>query len=92
MTVERRQRFVLFQTGLMLASVVALAALDLLDLELFFVVSLLGLLVLSELSAPVTVEPAWRRRLKLLVTLGLLAFGLVVLRRALAVLSIEVGL
>ncbi|ACV46236.1 MULTISPECIES: hypothetical protein [Halomicrobium] len=86
MTTPRRQRFVVGQVAWMSATIVALALLGSLSLELFFVVSLIGFLVVIELTAPFEVMPHWRARLKWLVLLGLLAFGYVVIRRILAIL------
>ncbi|MBO4247115.1 hypothetical protein IL252_04690 [Halomicrobium sp. IBSBa] len=86
MTTPRRQRFVVGQVAWMSATVLALALLGSLSLELFFVVSLIGFLVVIELTAPFSVTPRWRARLKWLVLLGLLAFGYVVVRRILAIL------
>ena len=86
MTTRRRQQFVAGQVVWLLATVVALTALRALSLELFFVVSLIGFLVVIELTAPFAVTPTWRRRLRWLVALGLLAFGYVVVRRILAIL------
>jgi hypothetical protein len=70
----------------MLGTVVVLALLDSLSYELFFVVSLIGFLVVTELTAPFNVTPRWRRRLKWIIALGLLVFGYVVVRRILAIL------
>jgi hypothetical protein len=70
----------------MLVGLLALALLDALSLELFFVVSLIGLLVVMELTAAFAVTPRWRRRLKWLVGLGLAVFGYIVIRRILAIL------
>jgi hypothetical protein len=70
----------------MLATIVLLAALGALSLELLFVVSLIGFLVVIELTAPVNVTPRWRSRLKWLVAAGLLVFGAIVVRRILAIL------
>ncbi|ODR82131.1 hypothetical protein BG842_20910 [Haladaptatus sp. W1] len=70
----------------MLASILALAALGSLTLELFFVLSLIGLLVIVELTAPFNVTPRWRRRLKWFIALGLVVFGIIVVRRILAIL------
>lgn len=67
----------------MVATVLTLSVLSALSLELFVVGSLLGLLVLTELTAPVAVAPRWRSRLRWLVVLGLLAFGYFVVRRVL---------
>jgi len=68
-------RFVTAQTGVMLASVLALVALDAFSLEVFFVCSLIGLLVTTELTEPVAVTPRWRRRIRWLILLGLAVFG-----------------
>lgn len=70
----------------MSATAVALALLGSLSLELFFVVSLIGFLVVIELTAPFSVTPRWRSRLKWIVALGLVAFTYVVVRRILEIL------
>jgi hypothetical protein len=51
-----------------------------------FVVSLIGLLVVTELTAPFTITPAWRRRLLWIIGVGLLGFGYIVIRRILEIL------
>lgn len=86
MPTQRRQRFVYGQAAWMLSTLVLLAALGGLSLELFFVLSLIGLLVVIELTAPFNVTPTWRARLKWLVALGLLGFVVIVVRRLLAIL------
>lgn len=86
MSTRRRQQFVAGQVIWLLATVVVLSLLDALSLELFFVVSLIGFLVVIELTAPVAVTPAWRRRLRWLVLLGLVVFAYIVVRRILAIL------
>jgi hypothetical protein len=70
----------------MLAAALALALLDSLSYELFFVVSLIGFLVVVELTAPFEVTPRWRSRLKWLIGIGLLVFGYIVVRRILEIL------
>lgn len=90
MATPRRQRFVYGQLAWMLATVLALALLDALAYELVFVCSLIGLLIVTELTAPLNVTPAWRRRLLALIALGLAGFGVVVVRRILAILPPEV--
>lgn len=70
----------------MLTALVALAALGALSLELYFVVSLIGFLVVVELTAPFQVTPRWRSRLKWLILLGLAVFGAIVVRRILEIL------
>lgn len=74
----------------MVATVVGLALLGSLSYELFFVLSLIGLLVVTELTAPFNTTPTWRRRLKWLILAGLLVFGAIVVRRIIEILPPEV--
>lgn len=90
MTTRRRQQFIHGQLAWMLGTIILLSALGSLSLELFFVCSLIGLLVVIELTAPVNVTPAWRKRLTWLVAIGLLVFGAIVVRRILEILPPEV--
>ncbi|WP_255170864.1 hypothetical protein [Natrononativus amylolyticus] len=83
-------RFVHGQLAWMLATVLLLSLLGSLSYELFFVLSLIGFLVVTELTAPVAVAPAWRRRLTWIIALGLVGFGYVVVRRILEILPPEV--
>jgi len=86
MTTHRRLRFVSAQVAWMLAAVVGLVLLDSLTLELFFVVSFVGFLVVLELTSPINVMPQWRRRLYWLVGVGLIVFTYIVVRRILEIL------
>lgn len=86
MSTRRRQRFIHGQLAWMLAIIVVLTLLDSLTLELVFVLSLIGLLVIVELTAPFNVTPRWRRRLLPLIVLGLAGFAVIVIRRILAIL------
>ena len=90
MATRRRTRFVHAQMAWMLGVVVVLVAVGSMDLELFFVLSLIGFLVVVELTAPEVVTPTWRRRLGWFVTVGLLVFGYIVVRRILEILPPEV--
>lgn len=86
MATPRRLRFVHAQVAWMLATVLALSLLGSLSLELFFVVSLIGFLVVTELTAPFSVTPRWRSRLKWFILLGLVGFAYVVIKRILEIL------
>lgn len=81
MTVQRRLEFVHGQVAWMLAVTVVLVLLDSLSYALFFAGSFVGLLVMIEYTSPVEVTPAWRRRLRWVILLGLLVFGVVILER-----------
>lgn len=86
MATVRRQRFVRATVAWMLAAALLLSVLDSLTYELFFVVSLIGFLVVTELTAPFSVTPTWRSRIKWIIAIGLLVFGYVVVQRILAIL------
>ena len=74
----------------MVATVLGLAALGAFSFDLFLVLSFLGVLILAEVTSPVNVTPAWRRRLRLFVALGLVGFAVVAGRRLLEVAPPEV--
>lgn len=86
MGVGRRQRFIYGVVAWMLTSIVLLTLLGALELELFFVVSLIGLLVVVELTAPLNITPRWRRRLVLVILIGLAGFSYIVINRILEIL------
>ena len=86
MTTRRRRRFITGTLAWQLAAALVLVLLDALTLELFFVVALIGFLVVTELTAPFRVTPRWRRRLRWLIAGGLLVFAYVVVKRILAIL------
>ena len=86
MATQRRTRFIYGQTAWMLGTLFVLTLLDAVTLELVFVLSFIGFLVAIELTAPFTTTPQWRRRLTWLVGLGLVVFGVIVIRRILAIL------
>lgn len=90
MPTQRRVRFVHGQLAWMVGTILALTALGAFTHELFFVLSLLGFLIVTELTAPFNVKPAWRRRLKWIIALGLVAFGAIVTWRIVALLPPEV--
>ena len=74
----------------MLAAALVLALLESLSYELFFVVSLIGFLVVVPLTEPIRITPTWRRRLWWLIPLALLVFGYIVVRPILEILLIGV--
>ncbi len=70
MATERRMQFVHWQLVWMLGSILVLVVFDALSLESVFICSLIGLLIITELTAPFAVEPSWRKRLPWLVIAG----------------------
>lgn len=86
MATRRRMQFIHGQMAWMLGAILVLVTLGSVSYELVFVLSLLGLLIVTELTAPINVTPAWRARLKWLILIGLIGFGVIVVRRILEIL------
>lgn len=86
MAITRRERFVYAQLAWMLATALVLALLNALSYDEFFIISLIGFLVLIERTAPVRITPRWRRRLRWVVALGALGIAYLVVRRVIALL------
>lgn len=89
MATKRRTRFVRGQVIWMVATILALTALGAFSYDLFFTVSLLGLLAITELTAPVRVTPEWRQQLRWVIAFGLLIFVFIVARRILLTVSAD---
>jgi hypothetical protein len=58
------------------------------NLEIFFVLWLIGLLVIVELIDPAFVQPTYIRYLKYLAAAGVLVFGVVVAQKVLEILNL----
>lgn len=86
METQRRLRFIYGQAAWLLGSFFALLLLDALSLDLLFVVGFIGFIAIIQLTAPFTITPGWRQRLKWLIAIGLIVFGVIVVRRILAIL------
>lgn len=83
------QRFVQYLLGWILTVLLGLTLIDALTLEVFFVTSLIGVLVLTELMLPLNIRPVWYRRLRWVIVIGLGVFGYILLRRIFSLLPIE---
>ena len=86
MTTKRRLRFVAGTLAWSLGTLFVLVLTGWLTYELFFVVSLIGLLVVVELTSPLHIRPRWRRRLRWVIAVGVAGFLVILARRTIAVL------
>lgn len=86
MPTRQRQQFIIGHMAWSVGTILALSLLGALSLELVFVVSLIGFLIIVELTAPFAVTPRWRRRLRWIIAVGLFVFGYIVIQRILAIL------
>lgn len=86
MAITKRRRFVHAHIAWMLGSALVLVLLDALTYELFFVVSLVGFLIVVEVTAPIRVTPGWRRRLRWVIVAGFLGFSYLIFQQMLEIL------
>jgi choline-glycine betaine transporter len=70
---DRQLRFVLAQAAWMLCTTLLLVLFEALMIETFVMLSFVGLLIVTELTAPLTVVPPWRTRVRWVILIGLLA-------------------
>jgi hypothetical protein len=56
-----------------------------LDYEFFYAIAFLGFVVVAALASPYIVRPRWKTRLDLVAVAGTLAFGLIVVEKALVI-------
>lgn len=69
---------------------VSLAFLGFLTIEMVFIVSLIGFILITEFTAPFGDSPRWRILLDAVIVLGFLLFGYIVIRRILEALPVAV--
>ena len=60
------------------------------DLEIFFVLSLIGFLVIAELIAPNYIQPGYMRYIRYILAAGIVLFGVIVVQKVLDVLGLEI--
>lgn len=58
-----------------------------LDIEIFFVLNLIGFLVLVELTTLFHFKPAWMNRIKWVVLTGVIGFSYIVMKKVLAIIG-----
>ncbi len=58
-----------------------------LDIEMFFVLNLIGFLVLVELTTPFNFKPEWKQRLKWIVLIGTIVFLYIVIKKVIKIIG-----
>lgn len=86
----KSQKLVYIFGGWMLAVLTVLTLLHSLSYEYFFVLCLIGFLIIVELSGPFTVRPAWRSRVNIVIIIGVLIFSFIVAKKVLDIIGIRI--
>ena len=58
-----------------------------LNIEIFFVLNLIGFLLIVELTTPFHYKPAWKNRIKWVVLMGMIGFSYIVMEKVLAIIG-----
>ena len=84
----KSQKMVYIFGGWILGVLTLLAMFNSISYEYFFVLCLIGFLIIVELSGPFTVRPAWRSRVNIVIAIGVIIFSLIVIKKVLDILNI----
>ena len=60
------------------------------DLSIFFVLALIGFLIIVELMSPKYIQPGYLRYIKYLLAAGIVVFGLIVVQKVLEILGFKI--
>ncbi|MCX9025945.1 MAG: hypothetical protein OIN85_07630 [Candidatus Methanoperedens sp.] len=86
-SISRQQRFVYVLSLWMFIVLFFQIIGNNLDIEIFFVLNLIGFLVLVELTTPFNFKPEWKQRLKWFVLVGIIGFSYVVLKKVIVIIG-----
>jgi hypothetical protein len=84
------QKIVYVFSGWVLLVLSLLLLFNSLSFEYFFVLCLIGFLIIVELSGPYTVRPKWRSWVNVFILIGTVIFALIVVQKVLAIVGITV--
>ena len=60
------------------------------NLELFFVLSLIGFLIIVEIIAPNYIQPGFMRYIRYLLATGIVIFGVIIVQKVMEILGLEI--
>ncbi len=85
----KAQRIVMTFGGLAFVAMAVLMLFDILSIELYFILCLLGFMAIVHLGGPFISHPRWRSRANVIILAGAFLFGLIVLNKVLDILGIR---
>jgi hypothetical protein len=85
----KAQRIVMTFGGLAVFLLATLLIFDVLSLELYFMLCLIGFLVIVQTSGPFISRPRWRSRINIAIIAGIVVFALIVTGKILDILGIR---
>ncbi len=85
----KSQRIVVISGAWAVLALAVLSVFGSLGFEYFFVLCLIGFLVIVELSGPFASRPRWRSRVNAVILVGVVVFGLIVVGKVLEILNVK---
>lgn len=82
----KNQWLVVFFSIWALVALSVLVLLKSLDYQYFFVLCLIGFLILVELSGPFMTKPAWKRRVNIIIAIGVVLFAFIVYSKVMEII------
>ena len=82
----KSQRLLVIFSAWILLVITLLVLFQSLSFEYFFVLCLIGFLVLVELSGPFITKPLWRSRVNLIIAIGVIIFGFIVYTKVMEII------
>ena len=86
-SIPRQHRFVYLLSAWMFMVLFFLIIVNSLDIEIFFVLNLIGFLVLVEITAPFNFKPVWKQRLKWVELIGAIGLSIIVAEKILKIIG-----
>ncbi len=83
----KSQWLVIIFSGWILTVLVLLSVLNSLDYVYFFILCLIGFLIIVEVIGPFTTRPRWKSRINALIVIGLIAFAAIVLTKVMEIIG-----
>ncbi|MGE5465281.1 MAG: hypothetical protein ACM3PB_00100 [Betaproteobacteria bacterium] len=84
------QKLIFASGGWVFATLAILAILDNISFESFFVICLIGFILITVLSGPDTARPRWRSRVNVVMLAGFVVFLIIIINKVLNILGIEI--
>lgn len=85
----KSQKLVYIFGGWMFVVLSLLVLFGSINYEYFFVLCLIGFLIIVELSGPFMVKPAWRSRVNIVIAIGVVIFAFIVLKKVVDIIGIS---
>lgn len=86
----KSQKLVIYSGAWAFFVLAVITVFNIFSYEIFFMLALIGFIILAELTCPYVARPKWMSRLYLVIFIGMLIFFLMVLNKALDIIGLSI--